>query len=163
MYLKSFCKNSKMKLQINTDYDFKDCNNELDKYYRFIDLKIYDVDNEDTDDLDEKDLKLVAVLETIIFHYNLIVEDGEDIVDVADSIAGDVYSNIEELVNSKYFNRDDIFVGNICLLERFYIMPEYRNKSIGKYLMNNLCDLIKEHNNILYKLYCCFSKTYGFC
>ncbi|MBS6554054.1 MAG: GNAT family N-acetyltransferase [Clostridium sp.] len=162
MYLKSFCKNSKMGLYINTNDDFTEYNKGLDKYYSFVDLKIYDIENEDTEEPDEQELKLVARIETIIFDYDLIEEDDEDIVDVADSITGDVYSNIEELINSKYFDNNYIFVGNICSLERFYIMPEYRNKGIGKYLINNLCELIKEHSNINISYIVAFLKPMDF-
>lgn len=151
-----------MKLRIDTDYNFRDYNQELDKYYRFVNFKIYDIENEDTEELNESDLKLAAIIEIIIFDYDLIEEDGEDIVDVADSIEGDVYSNIEELVNSKYFDNNDIFVGNICSLERFYIVPEYRKKGIGKYLINNLCDLIKEHSNINISYIIAFLKPMDF-
>ncbi len=149
MWLKSFYKTSKENVIFDTDTSFADDSFELEKYYNRITIHIYDVDEDDfSGDFEEEDLNLVAIIEAILFNYDLIEEDGEDVIDVADSIEADVYSNIYELKNSKYFDEDDIYIGDICSLERFYIAPKYRRRGVGKYLMENLCDIIKYHSNI---------------
>lgn len=147
MYLHSIYDTNKNNLSFNIEIDIKNGSFEFDKYINCANLNIYESDDF-FDETNPKSSNLIAKIEVILFDYDLIERDGEDIIDIADSIEGDVYSSIFELVNSKYFDKDELYIGAICYLERFYIMPKYRNKGIGKYLINNLCDLIKYHSNI---------------
>lgn len=118
----------------------------MDEYYNRIKINVYDFCEDESNKLQEEKLELIALIEATLFDYHAIEINGEDVVDVADSLDGDNYSCIYELVNSKYFDKYDCF-GSICSLEKFYTVPEYRQKGIGKYLMNNLCDVIKYFTN----------------
>lgn len=147
MYLHSIYDTNKNNLNFNIEIDIKNDTFEFDKYINCANLNIYESD-ENFDEINPDYSKLIARIEVILFDYDLIESDGEDIIDIADSIKSDVYSSIFELINSKHFDEEELYIGAVCYLERFYIMPKYRNKGIGKYLINNLCDLIKYHSNI---------------
>ncbi|MDD3012396.1 MAG: GNAT family N-acetyltransferase [Candidatus Gastranaerophilales bacterium] len=105
-------------------------------------------------DISDENYK-VAKISGYILDDEQISEDEEDIIDIADMIDQDLYNAIDKLVNSDYFTYDE---GYIAYLERFYIFPEYRNKGIGNFMLNNLDKILHYFLNIPIKCFITYLK-----
>ena len=91
------------------------------------------------DDTDEK----IATVSGIFFDEYKILNEGEDIVELADIIDVDVYRAMLDLSKSKLHNQDldenkawlPLFS---CYIERIYIYPKFRSRGLGRYIFENL-------------------------
>lgn len=148
MFLKFVYGNSNKESLIDMNKNFEEDLSEYDRYSSYISIKIYDTDNDSYDEDDKLDkLEIVAIIQAQLFNMAKIEEDGEDIVDIADMYDQEVYDNIYQLYNSKFYDANELFPSYICNLERLYIMPKYRQKDIGGYLLKNLPEIIKYYTN----------------
>lgn len=146
MFLKFVCENSQNELNVAIDNDFGSDIEDY-KYSYYISIKVFDIDAEDIDEEKTEGLNLVAIIEARLFNIDEIENDGEDLIDIADRIDQETYENIYELFNSKIYDEDRIYQAHACYLERFYVMPDYRKKGIGKYLLENLSKILKYQTN----------------
>lgn len=156
MFLKFEFKNCNDEIRICVNKDFESDISEYDKYSSKIEIKIYDIENENDDYKNNEDLNVVAIIEAQLLNIDKIEEDDEELVDIADMLDGEVYGNIYELRNSKFYDEEAIYQGYACCLEKLYVMPEYRKKGVGKYLINNLTKIIEYFTNtdITYTVLC---------
>lgn len=127
MYLTYKIFTSRNKSQVKLEKNFSDSIMELDRY--FFDFTISVLSNN----------KKVAILKGTIFDNDLIENDDKTIDDIADSIDGDVEGAISMLYNETNY----AVFGEVCYIDRFYILPNFRQKGIGSYLLSNLRDILR--------------------
>lgn len=95
-----------------------------------------------------KETTLIGEIYGIVFDEETIENEGEDLVDVADMIDGDVEGAMEYLVSSDIFNKEiegelalaplfDCYIQNYFL----YSKDENENRIIAEYLFKNLSDI----------------------
>jgi len=92
---------------------------------------------------DEENEKAVATVCGIFFDEAKILNEGEDIVELADMLDVDVYGAMDALSSSKIYNQEkspdkewmSLFS---CYLQRVYVYPEYRNTGIARYIFENM-------------------------
>ena len=95
-----------------------------------------------------KETTLIGEIYGIVFDEETIENEGEDLVDVADMIDGDVEGAMEHLVSSEIFNREiegelslaplfDCYIQNYFL----YSKDDSENRMIAEYLFKNLNDI----------------------
>ena len=92
---------------------------------------------------EEKTDEILATISGIFFDENKILDENENIVDIADMIDEDVYKGMQALFKSKLHNEEidnnKIFLSLFsCYIQRFYVYPKHRNKGIASYLFKNL-------------------------
>jgi hypothetical protein len=85
----------------------------------------------------------VAVVLGQFFNEINMLNDGADIIEIADMIDQSTYDAIYYLSKSKLYQEEiDIdkvsFASFSCYIERVYVYPKYRNKKLGHYIFNNL-------------------------
>jgi len=95
---------------------------------------------------DEDTDEVLATVKGRFFDEDKILNESEDIVDIADMIDSDTYDAIFALTKSKIYqqelNDDNVFLSLFtCYIERIYVYPKHRDKGIGSYILKNL-DLI---------------------
>jgi len=114
---------------------------EREEYSFYVFLKIY------------SGRTLVAELNGMVFDEDKIMNDGNDMTDVADMHYGDVYGAICTLMKSNIYKEEldiDLMYASpySSYIERVYINPKYRNKGVGKYIFNQLYDIFLHCLNI---------------
>jgi len=103
------------------------------KYYKYLNLRICCGKNGNTE---------IGNVLIYCFHMDAIELDGENLVDIADSINQEVYDAINVV------SAIDLLPGYVwerpvlCYLETLYINPEFRGKGIGSWILKNLHELI---------------------
>jgi len=122
---------SKNNSQISTDSDFNSSLAEYDKYSFCFSITVLN------------NRKKIAFIEGQIFDEIAISDDGEDLINVADSFSGGVSDAIEVLYYSDFYNEIAYLPEYICYIDRFYIFPNARQRGIGSYLLNNLPNILK--------------------
>lgn len=101
-------------------------------------FNLYPVD-EDCEDED-----IVATVEGYFFKYNCIETYDIDIIDLADTISGDVYKAIVALEDNALFAEEGIeYMSLVCYLSRLYVYPKYRNNGIATYIHENLQEIFE--------------------
>lgn len=99
-----------------------------------------------------EDNKTVAEMIVTVFDEEMIDSCREDIVEIADDMDGDVYENIGLLTTTEEY---EIIPDDFCLIEswvgyirRCYVYPEFRNKGVATYLLENLALILKRGDSI---------------
>lgn len=120
---------------IDTDQPFSDRLNTLEeeKYSFEAHIEVY------------KETTLIGEIYGIVFDEETIENEGEDLVDVADMIDGDVEGAMEYLVSSDVFNKeiegDLVFAPPFdCYIQNYFLYSkdENENNIIAEYLFKNL-------------------------
>lgn len=106
------------------------------------DLFLMDEYDEDNECYNRKDL--VATVEAQFFKTDYINTYNIDIKELADVISGDTYKAILTLMDNNLVDEDKIWeVPLVCYLSRLYISPQYRNKGIATYILDNLQEIFE--------------------
>lgn len=100
----------------------------------------------------------LATVSGIFFDENKILNEGQDVVDIADMFTSDTYEAIDVLMRSELFQREideDKSMTPLfnCYIERVFINPEYRNKGLGNYIFNNLDQIFLHCFNTLIRCF----------
>ena len=103
------------------------------KYHQYLWLTIY---------LDDKQKLKIGKICMCCFDMATIELDGEDLVDIADSIDQDVYEAIDIVVAKEFLPENVLERPMLCYLETLYITPEFRGKGIGTWIVQNLHSLV---------------------
>lgn len=95
----------------------------------------------------------VATVHGLVFDENKILNEHENIVNIADIHSADALGAISSLVKSSIYKQESdenlIFESPyICYIETLYVYPQYRGKSIGKYIFNNIYNIFLYSLNI---------------
>lgn len=136
---------------IDINEPFSQCIDEMEEYSFRAFLSIFE---EDT---------LVAEVYGVVFDEEKIINEGQDIVDIADMYDGDTEGAISTLIKSKIYKQELdenlIFTSPYsCYIEKVYVNPEYRGKGIGKYIFNNLYDIFLHCLNIHIRCFIIYPK-----
>lgn len=113
---------------------------------------------------DEDTKELVAEVSLITFCEDTILNDHEDILDIADAISIDCFASINYLIQSKAYSqeiRDEELAWrstHIAYISKVYIYPKYRKRGIGKYILQNLYDILLYSLNIYVRCFTIFIK-----
>jgi len=99
-------------------------------------------ENEDIENYDDAE-RIIATVRGIFFDEDKILDDDQDIVDLADMLDGDVYTAMYALSKSKLYNQDPnedkIFLPLFsCYVQRVYVYPEFRQSGIAQYIFTNM-------------------------
>lgn len=126
---------------IDTNEPFSQCIDEMEQYSFRAFVSIFEEDN------------LVAEVSGIVFDEQKILNEGQDIVDIADMYDSDTFGAISTLIESKIYKQELdenlIFTPPYsCYIEKVYVEPEYRRKGIAKYIFNNLYEIFLHCLNI---------------
>lgn len=126
---------------IDTNEPFSQCIDEMEQYSFRAFVSIFEEDN------------LVAEVSGIVFDEQKILNEGQDIVDIADMYDSDTFGAISTLIESKIYKQELdenlIFTPPYsCYVEKVYVEPEYRRKGIAKYIFNNLYEIFLHCLNI---------------
>ena len=88
--------------------------------------------------------EMVATVEAQFFKTDYIYDYGMDIKEFADIISSDTYKAILTLSDNNLLDEDEIWeTPLVCYLSRLYIYPQYRNKGIATYILNNLQEIFE--------------------
>lgn len=150
MVLKAF--SSRHHLSI---YDYKELfANEVDEQEIFSFMGGFDLE-------DERTSEEIATVSGIFFDEDKILNESENIVNIADMFDGDVYVAMAALSKSKLHNKKlndekarlSLFS---CYIERIYIYPKFRELGLSRYIYENLeqiflhCFNIQIHSFVIY-------------
>ena len=117
----------------NTDEPFSEITDE-DEIYSF--FGGFDLHNERTKEI-------IAVVDGIFFDEDKILNDGEDVVDVADALDGDATGAMFALSKSRIHNQALNFEKAMlplfsCYIRRVYVYPKFRGSGIARYIFENI-------------------------
>lgn len=120
---------------------FSQCIDEMEEYSFRAFISVY------------KNRTLVAEAHGILFDEDKILNEHQNIVNIADMFDGDSEGAMAALIKSKIYKQeldeDLIFVPPyVCYLERVYVNPEHRVNGIGKYIFRNLYEIFLHCLNI---------------
>ena len=88
--------------------------------------------------------EMVATVEAQFFKTDYIYGYDMDIKEFADIISSDTYKAILTLSDNNLLDEDEIWeMPLVCYLSRLYIYPQYRNKGIATYILNNLQEIFE--------------------
>ena len=114
-----------------------------DAEYPMREIRIY-VDDNDNE-------KPVAFIKLYLLESFFVAYGGRDAFYIADSFDGDTGAGIEMLIKNRLVqnkfenymdNRRNIRQCSSGILQNLYVYPEYRQSGIGKYLLENLNDIM---------------------
>jgi GNAT superfamily N-acetyltransferase len=125
---------------------FSDSVNDMERYSFFVSVEIYAFETDDNFEFSPDDGVLAATLEGIIFDENKIIDEEQDMTDIADMFDSDTEGAIYNLVNSEQYKRDigaDFLFTSLysCYISKLYVEPDSRKKGIASYILDNLYDI----------------------
>lgn len=96
---------------------------------------------------------LIAEVHGILFDKDKILNDNLTLDEVADWTDGDAFGGMVHLLKSKVFkeeiDEDKFFMPLFeCYISTLYVYPKYRNQGLGKYIFENLCDILEHCFNV---------------
>jgi GNAT superfamily N-acetyltransferase len=132
MILKAFSSRYDISIS-NLNNEFINSVDEMEKYSFIGGFVLYD------DDTDE----ILATVSGMFFDEDKILNENEDIVDIADMIDADVYGAMSVLSKNKIHNQEvndeKMFLSLFsCYIQRIYVYPKYRKTGIAHYIFSNL-------------------------
>lgn len=118
---------------IDIDEPFTESIDENQEYCFFGGFTLKDEDSDD----------LIAIVEGYFFDEDKIVDEGQDIVDIADMLDADVYGAMYALTHSRLYKKEvdmDLAMRSLfsCYISRVFVYETYRGKGIGRYIFENL-------------------------
>ncbi len=121
---------------IDIDNPFTRAIDEEQKYCFFGGFTLKDEDSDD----------LIAVVEGYFFDEDKILDDGQDIVDIADMLDSDVYGAMYALTRSRLYKKEidlELAMRSLysCYISRVFVYETYRGKGIGRYIFENLSSI----------------------
>lgn len=141
MKLKIEVRSTRDELFIDTNKPFVDNIRFADEYYYFyFDLYFFKGKNQ------------ISEVHGLAFDEEANDDNDYAIGDIADDLSGDAGIAIFTMLQSDLYN--DILLGSVftntysVYIDKVYVDPEYRNKGIGKYILDNLRSILQHTFNI---------------
>ena len=106
---------------------------------------LYEVELDDEyEEVDPKEL--IATVRAVFFDEDKILNEGQDIVDIADMTNSDTCGAIAALTKSKIHNQqlddDKLFLPLFSsYIQRIYVYPKFRSSGVARYIFNNMADI----------------------
>lgn len=100
-----------------------------------------------------KNRNLIAVVHGFVLDEDKILNEHQNMIDIADIYTGDACDAISALVKSSIFKQeleDDLAIlpPYTCYIETLYVYPKYRGNGVGRYLFSNLYNILLYSLNI---------------
>lgn len=100
-----------------------------------------------------KNRSRVAEVHGFVLDEDKILNEHQNMIDIADIYTGDACNAISALVKSPIYKQeldDDLVIlpPYTCYIETLYVYPKYRENGVGKYLFNNLYNILLYSLNI---------------
>ena len=123
-------------------FRYDDTYNNIFCFNAGFDLVLIDEYDEDNECYNKNEK--VATVEAQFFKTDYINAYDMDIKEFADIISSDTYKAILTLSDNNLLDEDEIWeTPLVCYLSRLYISPQYRNKGIATYILNNLQEIFE--------------------
>lgn len=108
----------------------------VDEQEEYMFIGGFTLQSEDTDEV-------IATVNGGFFDEDKILNESQDIVDLADMLDGDVHGAIANLIESKIHDQemnDEKAMLSLfsCYIQRIYVHPKYRGTGVARYVFTNL-------------------------